>query len=118
MIRRLCICTFQCPLCMEDHETGLYISMPVDDLDEYVAQLRHYAEDWHLLQPALTQETIRFHKKQGDLDALCQQAGQHGVLTTRPPTLDLTDESAYTCDDCSRTFESIKNLRDHMAICR
>ena len=31
MTRRLCICHFQCPLCLEDHEASMYISLPVDN---------------------------------------------------------------------------------------
>ena len=54
MIRRLCICRFQCPLCMKDHEAHLYISFSAADLDEYVAKLREFASDWAAIEPTVT----------------------------------------------------------------
>ena len=117
MIRRLCICLYQCPLCMEDHEVQLYISLPAANLDEYVAQLRKHASNWDVMEPALTNATIKFHDKQGDLPELAKRAGENGIPQTRPPTLELTDESAYTCDHCSRTFDYVAELREHMSNC-
>ena len=117
MVRRLCILNFQCPLCMEDHEAQMYISLPAADLDEYVANLRPKATDWKFIEPLLTREVIQFHEELGDLDVLARRAGAQGIGKTRAPTLELTDESDYTCDDCSRTFDSIQKLRQHMDNC-
>ena len=117
MIRRLCICRYQCPLCMEDHEVQLYISLPATDLDEYVAQLKKHASRWEVMQPALTGATIEFHEKQGDLPELARRAEGKGLPQTTPPTLELTGESEYTCDHCSKTFDSAPDLRAHMERC-
>ena len=117
MTRRLCICRFQCPLCREDHEAELYISLPAADLDEYVAQLRHHAANWQLLQPAVSSAVMEFHQKEGDLEKLARRAARYGIQPTDPPTLELTDESIYTCDECSRTFDTIAELREHRPKC-
>ena len=85
MIRRLCICRYQCPLCMENHEVQLYISLPAADLDEYVAQLKKHASRWEVMQPALTGATIEFHERQGDLPELARRAEGRGLPQTTPP---------------------------------
>ena len=117
MVRRLCILNFQCPLCMEEHEAEIYISLPAEDLDEYVAKLRPQANNWKFIEPLLTRKVIQFHEELGDLDVLARRAGAEGIRKTRAPTLELTGESNYTCDECSRTFDSIRELREHMENC-
>ena len=118
MFRRLCIIRFQCPLCLQDHEGEYYITLPAADLDEYVAQLRKRTSDWKTIEPAITNATLRFHLQEGDLPPLVEKAAQQGLPNTRPPTIELTDESTYTCDECSRTFDTVRQLRDHMNTCR
>lgn len=117
MTRRLCVCRFQCPLCRLQHECHLYISLPAADLDEYVAQLRVHAANWELLQPAVSNAAVEFHRLEGDLHAVMGRVARHGIPPTEPPTLELTSESAYTCDHCSRTFDTVKKLRRHMRRC-
>ena len=114
MIRRLCICRFQCPLCMKDHEAHLYISFSAADLDEYVAKLREFASDWVAIEPTVTRETVRFHRRKGDLHQLILKAGREGLPHTTPPSFELTGESNYTCDHCSRTFDTVFELQEHM----
>ena len=112
-MRRLCIIDYQCPLCGQDHETGLYISIPARDLDEYHARLRQITSDWTTLQRLLGEALVELHTERGDLDELVQRARRLGLRETRPPRCELTDESAYTCDDCGHTFETIGLLRKH-----
>ncbi len=113
-IRRLCIIHFQCPLCGLDHDDQIYVTIPADNLDEYVARLRTFARDWESIESNLTEAVIRFHREQGDLDRLTERDGRYGLHETRPPTLGLTPESEYTCADCGQVFESNPLLQEHM----
>ena len=70
---------------MEDHEVQLYISLPAANLDEYVAQLRKHASNWDVMEPALTNATIEFHDKQGDLPELAKRAGKTAFPRQDPP---------------------------------
>ena len=118
MIRRLCICRYQCPLCLNNHEAHLYISFPAADLDEYVAQLKGPDFTRKTLEPTVVKATMDFHKNLGDLRELMEKVTRHGLPLTTASTLEITDESIYTCDECSRTFSSIGELRVHMAKCQ
>lgn len=114
--RRLCICTFQCPLCFKDHETEIYISCTAADLDEYHAQLRTLRKDWQSMKPAFANTAVLLHQERGDLARLMKRAVRNGfTVTEREPTIELTGETAYTCDNCSRTFDSMNILRTHTA---
>ena len=117
-IRRLCICLFQCPLCEQDHQADLYISMPATGIDEYVDLFKQHAADWTVLEPILTKETILFHSQEGDLPKLAQRLQLQGFPELRPPTIRLTEESEYTCTKCSGTFDTIAELRRHLPNCR
>ena len=116
--RRLCILHFQCPLCSLDHDDNLYVSVAVDNLDDYVARLRDLSRDRESIQETIRHASIQFHQELGDLDQLMERAQRYGLRETRPPTLELTDESDYTCDHCGRTFETNPALREHMASCK
>ena len=114
--RRLCICTFQCPLCFKDHEAEIYISFTAADLDEYHAHLKALRKDWQSMKPAFATTAMMLHQKRGDLAKLMKRAvNGRFTVTEREPTIELTGESAYTCDDCSRTFNSMNILRTHTA---
>ena len=116
-MRRLCIFRFECPLCPHDHEAEFYITMPVDNLDDYVANLNTYARNWEKIEPTLTSSVIIAHQKMGDLHELLHNAKDLRFALTKPPTIELTDESDYTCDHCSRTFPSNEELHQHMEQC-
>ena len=116
-MRRLCIFRFECPLCLLDHEAEFYITMPVTNLDDYVTNLHTYARDWAKIEPTLTSSVIIAHQKLGDLHELLQNAKDFRFTLTKPPTVKLTDESDYTCDHCSRTFDSNTELHQHMETC-
>ena len=112
MTRRLCIFDYQCPLCGRDHQASYYISTPSDNLDDYTAHLRKLLQSPHI-QGMLTRASTDLHQAHGDLEPLVAKAKDHGLHHTRPPTCRLTDESDYTCDRCSATFRSMKQLRQH-----
>ena len=118
IVRRLCICQFHCSLCLGEHEIELYISLPVADLDEYSARLRQYASNWDTLMPAFANAAMQVHTSRGDVQKLVRKARQTGLPRTRPPKIEITGESNYTCDYCSCTFDTIGKLRVHMDTCR
>ena len=116
-IRRLCIFRFECPLCFQEHEDQFYITMPVSDLDEFVARLRQYTSDWNTLQHLLVNTIVQFHSRKGDLMELADQAGDKPMFLAKSPTVEVTGETNYTCIHCSRTFNSNTELHSHMEQC-
>ena len=118
-MRRLCIFHYHCcPLCGRNHDFDIYITREARDLDEFHAGLQKLVQDPGFRSSALDRAAVKLHTERGDMEKQARRYRKHGLRKTRPPWAELTDEQEYTCDDCSRTFDTMKDLRNHMESCR
>ena len=116
--RRLCRLTFDCPLCGEQHIIDQYVTVPEQNQQEFGDGLQQMRQDPQVMATMMA-SAIRFtHQEKGDMGERARRAlaGEiHHPL--REPALEVLEESDYTCDGCHLTFESMGELRTHMAAC-
>ena len=117
-MRRLCCFTYQCSLCGNEHHAEHFISMEVSGLDEYILHLKELVTDPERMAIILGGASEELHKEQGDLDKLTQKIRRNGLYEmTQHPTVILTNEDRYICDNCGTVFQSNQELRKHGRSC-
>ncbi len=114
-IRRLFEITYICPLCQGVHETHQYVTLPVDNLDDFRAHAVRRIREAELATHIVTTDSELKHLDRGDLRELTRATAGKPVLSGIL-TVEMTNESEYTCDDCGRKFETIAQHRAHMGV--
>ena len=117
-MRRLCIFHYHCPMCGQNHDFHIYVTREVTDLDEFHAGVQLLAASSDFQTSTLNRAAVRLHSERGDLEKQARRFARRGPRRTQPPRVELTNEQHYTCDQCSRTFDTMRSLRSHMETCR
>ena len=116
--RRLCQFTYQCSLCGNEHQAEHFISMEVNSLEEYIVKLKELVTNSERMVLILGGASQELHEERGDLDKLTRKIRRNGPYQmTKPPSVILTNEDRYICDNCQRVFRSNQELRKHGRSC-
>ena len=105
-IRRLCRFDYQCRLCGGEHFAESYISLPAENLDDYVAGLKRFVSEPGSIRQEITNAARVLHEEKGDFYRLLRKAKTDGFYGDEAAVkVALTAESEYICDSCQQTFE-------------
>ena len=117
-MRRLVHFEYPCQLCGGRHVAENYVSLEVDNMDEFAARIKKLAENSETTSKMFDGTSRLFHQQKGDFKKLIRRAEKNGLYqTTERTKATLTAEADYTCDDCGRTFDTVALLRAHRPGC-
>ena len=92
--------------------------MEVIGPDDYLIGLKELITNPQRMVFILGGASEEFHKEKGDMDKLIEKIQQNGPYQmTRPPTVIVTNEDRYICDNCRTVFQSNQELRKHGRSC-
>ena len=113
-MRRLIEFTFLCPLCEGTHQPQFYFTMPTLDYDFFSEAMVNFMESPAALDTAL-KVARQIHLDEGNLADLTAQLGGK-LVAIRILDHTILDESQYTCDYCTQTFDTIAEMRIHLGL--
>ena len=113
-MRRLFLVHFSCPLCGEEHNCELYLTLVAQNEDELMGRALETLGRDDIRVNSLAPFAREYHQRAGDyLERAIGYARQGIRHPFQVTAVAMTDEESYTCEYCQMKFETIGAWRRH-----